>query len=192
VLAFWFEDLPPVPWTRWFRPPDGFDDQVKSKFSTLVERARTSELDHWAHSPKGALALILVLDQFPRNIYRNSPLAFAADAKACDIATDAIAAGFDRQLSWFEQAFMYMPFMHAERLRPQILWLSLQESLLLRALKENAPENAVEFLTVSRPIGQRHLEVIRRFGRFCARNEVLGRESTEEEREFLKENPSGH
>lgn len=166
VLDFWFEAGP----DRWFRKDAKFDAEIASRFGALVEDARTGKCDRWVQSPEGALALVIVLDQFPRNIHRDSPKAFACDPKALATAKAAIARGFDMELPQASRSWFYMPFMHSEVLADQERCIELFKR---SGLDDNLP-HAVE-----------HADIIRRFGRFPHRNAVLGRKTTEAEQSFL-------
>ncbi|KAI4160576.1 MAG: hypothetical protein LQ342_005597 [Letrouitia transgressa] len=200
ILTFWFN--PTHSYTRWFTASLAFDAEITSLFSPLVATARsTSTLDPWSLStPESALALILLLDQFPRNIHRNTPLAYATDAKALHIATAAIAQGFDRRVDTTESAFFYLPFQHAEDPVAKTASVALNECLAARAQQEGAGDQhqhqnqdagTPRFVTLCLQAAISHRDVVARFGRFPARNRVLGRESTEEERRVLEEYPNG-
>jgi len=192
ILSFWFDHPGPEPAKRWFMGGAALDAEIKSHFQPLVTQARTTALDTWTSSPTGTLALLLLLDQFPRNIYRGTAAAFASDAKALDIATTAIATGVDHALPPVQAAFIYMPLMHAESLLAQVAGCALFDNLRLRAEASSDLSDAErQFLVMTPPFAQRHRDAIVRFGRFCGRNEVLGRESTVEEAAHLKENPMG-
>ena len=186
ILSFWY-DRPPI---EWFMPPAGFDDHCKQEFGGLVNQARASELDQWAEEPKGTLALLVLLDQFSRNVFRGTPEMYAADPKAFDIATRSIAKGFDKEVTPFQALTFYLPIMHHESLLAQVAVVSLYENLLRRCGSENATE-AREFHTKGIFAAKNHLQVIERFGRFPSRNQILGRESTKEEEAYLKESPEG-
>jgi uncharacterized protein (DUF924 family) len=169
VLAFWFS---PEVKAKWFEPDDAFDAELRRRFEPALKQARSGALDSWGDSPQGALALIVLLDQISRNIYRGTPQAFAADALALGIARRAVARGFDKNLATDERAILYMPFMHSERLEDQ------EEGVkLFTALGLDVP---LDFM-------RRHRDIIARFGRFPHRNAILGRPSTPEELEFLKQ-----
>lgn len=175
ILGFWFggeEGYREV----WFRKDEAFDREVRDRFAEDYERAAAGELDGWMSSPRGCLALILLLDQFPRNLFRGDPRAFATDEKARAVADHAVSTGLDRGLSPVERMFVYLPFEHSESVEDQRR--SVELFLALDAELE-APE-VLDYAV-------RHREVIERFGRFPHRNEVLGRASTPEEEEFLKE-----
>jgi uncharacterized protein (DUF924 family) len=167
VLRFWFEEITPAQW--WKVDPE-FDQLVLTRFSSLHAQATQSELFLWRQSPAGRLAEITVLDQFSRNMYRGNRSAFAADTLALALAQEAVAAGDDLKLSVAERVFLYMPYMHSES--------RLIHEVAERLFKENAPQSNYEFEL-------RHKAIIDRFGRYPHRNEILGRESTEEELAFL-------
>jgi uncharacterized protein (DUF924 family) len=178
VLDFWFAGDPRVWRDDWFRKQDQFDAACGA-FADALRAAREGALDHWADTPRGTLALIILLDQFSRNLHRGSPNAFAADLQARVLASRAVAQGFDRQLEWLERIFMYLPFEHSEELADQDESVRLFENLRI-ALGDLSAEHAY-----------RHRDVIRRYGRFPHRNVVLGRESTAEEHAFLAQPDAG-
>jgi uncharacterized protein (DUF924 family) len=179
VLDFWFQG-DPAAWReqRWFQRDDAFDAEIRARFALAVESARDGALDAWAATAAGALALVIVLDQFPRNIHRGSHLAFAGDAHARRIA--------GRALSWagglapVQRVFLYLPFEHSEDLADQDRSVALFETLR----GEGAVESAIDY-------AHRHREVIARFGRFPHRNAALGRTSTAEEEAYLAQPGSG-
>lgn len=178
ILDFWFgmTDNPEYgkPRKFWFAKSEGFDEEVKSRFLATYEQAARGELDHWQASPQGSLALIILLDQFPRNMFRNQAQAFATDSKALAIAEQAIKQGFDRQLLPIQRWFVYIPFEHSENLENQRYCLELFSNL------QDDPDSASAI-----SYAQLHYNVIERFGRFPHRNVILGRESTPEEEIFL-------
>lgn len=187
ILSFWFD--PRYPYTRWFIPSAALDAEITSRFGQLVSIARTTDsLDDWAQSPKGALALLLLLDQFPRHTYRDSVGAFDSDQKALAVATRVVAQGFDRAMPLVQQAFFYMPFEHEEQLLSQIACVSLFEGLAGRSeagsQEQQCADKCVDYAV-------RHRNVIAMLGRFPIRNKVLHRQSTPEELEFLKTHPLG-
>lgn len=187
ILSFWFD--PRYPYTRWFIPSDKLDAEITSNFGPLVTVARTTTtLDNWTQSPDGTLALILLLDQFPRNICRDSAEAFSSDQKALIIAKQAISQGFDRAVTPVQSAFIYLPFEHDENLDSQNECVALFEALAARC-KPGSQER--EFADKCVGYAIRHRYVIAAFGRFPLRNKVLGRQSTKEELEFLKTHPQG-
>jgi uncharacterized protein (DUF924 family) len=167
VLAFWFA---PGNETRWFRADPAFDAEIGRRFAGLVDAARAGQLASWAATPDGSLALCVLLDQFPRNIWRGTPRAFACDAEARRVAADAIAAGHDRRVPTERRTFFYLPFEHSEDLTDQERCLAL-----MRQLDDRDQLHWAE----------RHHAVITRFGRFPHRNAILGRPSSPEESEFL-------
>lgn len=161
----------------WFRASDAFDLEVRRRFSRTVESAGAGDLDHWADSPRGTLALIIALDQLPRNVYRGQARAFATDARAVAVATTGMARRFDRELALVERVFFYIPFEHAED-------LVLQDRCvrLYRELDAAAPPGFRELTAQCVTAGEEHREVVRRFGRFPNRNAALGRRSSAAER----------
>jgi uncharacterized protein (DUF924 family) len=170
VIDFWFRELKPRQWFTEGEPR--LDDRVRAQFGALVAAARLGALDYWATSARGRLALIILLDQFPRHCFRGSPEAYASDAKAQALAADGIETGLDEQLNFAERQFFYMPLMHAEDRDLQALSLERFEALLADA------EAVVGYAT-----GRRKL--VYRFGRFPHRNRILGRASSPEEEAFL-------
>ena len=181
ILTFWFDEIRDEPSyfeeyaPRWFVQNADFDRQIVQRFQADYELAAQGQLTHWTETARGGLALILVLDQFPRNMFRNDPRAFATDPLAQQIAEQMIDAGLDRQLRLVERYFVYVPFMHSEDRAHQ------QRSAML--FQQLAEERA--YFDTSYAV--RHQEVIDRFGRFPHRNTVLGRASTPAELEFLKQ-----
>jgi uncharacterized protein (DUF924 family) len=173
VLKFWFEDITP---DKWWAVDEAFDQHIRQRFLPLLEQAKHGELFTWRSQPNGRLAEVIILDQFSRNIYRGSPTAFAQDGIALVLAQEAIAVRADRALSPIERSFLYLPFMHSES---QIIheWAE-------RLYRDNGLADNYDFEL-------RHKAIIDRFGRYPHRNSVLGRESTEEELEFLKQPGSG-
>ena len=173
VLTFWFKDIEPK--NRW-SPDLEFDALLRQRFLGLLEQASVGELYAWRSSARGRLAEVVVLDQFSRNIYRNTPRAFAQDAVALVLSQEAVAAGALVELPSEQWAFLLMPYMHSEsRL------IHVQAEVLFR---EFAPAETLEFEL-------RHKAIIDRFGRYPHRNRILGRLSTEEETEFLEQPGSG-
>jgi uncharacterized protein (DUF924 family) len=166
VVRFWLSQDDKVLFTA----DPNFDAEVLSRFAELVERAKSGALDDWADEPEGALALVILLDQMTRNIYRDSREMFAADDKALGLAKRAIERGFDMDLPKEQRRWLYMPFMHSEDLADQ------EMSVELFARSE---------LSKSLPFAVEHADIIRRFGRFPHRNAILGRQTTQEEADFL-------
>ena len=181
ILAFWFQGARDAFREAWFRRDDAFDAAIRERFGALLEPARGTALDGWAATPPGALALCLVLDQFPRNIHRGSPLAFACDEKARAVARAAVLRDrFDLALTPTERVFLYLPFEHSEAMADQDLSVALFEGLRDAGPVHTAPEKG----TIA--YAWAHWHVIRRFGRFPHRNAALGRESTPAERAWLE------
>jgi uncharacterized protein (DUF924 family) len=175
ILEFWFGDgSDPAHERLWFAQDAAFDQACKAGFLADHERAAAGELESWKEAPSSALALILLLDQFPRNIFRNTPRAFATDPKARAIAKDAVVRGFDLALPPVRRPFIYMPFQHSENLDDQDESVRLFNRL---AGEHPAMAGYVEY-------AEHHREAIRRFGRFPHRNAILGRASTPEETAF--------
>ncbi len=179
ILEFWFgaEGADDVSQTqsRWFIPSPEFDRLCTERFLHHYEAAARGSLEKWRFEPRSCIALVLLLDQFPRNMFRNTPRAFATDAKARDIVRHAVAQGIDRALSPVQRMFLYLPLEHSENLDDQ------SESVrLTRGLVAEDPG-----MTDVLKYAEQHLEIIRRFGRFPARNAALGRQSTKEELDFL-------
>jgi uncharacterized protein (DUF924 family) len=163
--------------------PDGLDDQMKSEFGDLVMQARRGELDGWAARPKSSVALVALLDQFSRNLFRGTPEAFSADEKARDVAARAIAQDFDKKVSVIMASAFYMPLMQDESLISLIASRCLFEALKGRCSKEEEHEWVDGAIEASK----RHIQQLERFGRYPSRNAVLGRKSTKEEEDFLRE-----
>ena len=167
VVAFWRDAGP----SRWFRKDDAFDRQFRDRFLDAHEAAKRGDLDAWAAAPEGALALCILLDQFPRNAFRGSAQMFATDAKARDVARIAVRAGYDEKVDKDLRQFFHLPFMHSEDLKDQ--------------------DFAVELASRDGPDSEKwarlHRDIIVRFGRFPHRNALLGRDTTPEEQKFLDE-----
>jgi uncharacterized protein (DUF924 family) len=180
IIEFWFgvPDSPErgVPRKAWFEKSAEFDAAIRERFSMLLDAAAAGRLASWASTPLAALALVIVFDQFPRNMFRGAPRAFATDPRALEIARDIVARGFDSAYLPVERAFAYLPFEHAEDVAMQ------RHSLALFA-KLPPSSTSASYMDYAR----RHHDVIARFGRFPHRNEMLGRTSTPEEVEFLKQ-----
>lgn len=168
VLEFWLQETGPE---GWYQGGDALDNTIKSKFMATWEQAVAGELDSWECSPSGTLALLIVLDQFPRNIFRGDAAAFASDAKALALAKKAISKGFDKDIPEPERQFFYLPMMHSEN--------SADQDMSVRLIMLNM--SGGDHLKHARV----HRDVIRKFGRFPYRNEALGRDSTQAEADYL-------
>lgn len=169
VIDFWFNQTSPE---LWFAQNDAFDERIKQKFGQLHAAATAGELFEWRCSAQGRLAEIIVLDQFSRNLYRNQPEAFTHDSMALVLAQEAVQQQLDQQLEAEQRAFLYMPYMHSE--------------------SKNIHQTALDLFTAlgnkdNLHFEQLHKDIIDRFGRFPHRNKVLGRTSTPEEIDFLKQ-----
>jgi uncharacterized protein (DUF924 family) len=184
ILDFWFGAPGWADYGKsrsvWFKKDDAFDAEIAGRFGILQRAAATGRFDPWQATPKGALALIVLLDQFPRNIYRGTPASFACDLHAQRIARSAVAHGFDHGLLPVQRVFVYLPFEHAEDMASQNMSLRLFASLRNDAGNTNNMDYA-----------RRHHAIVARFGRFPHRNDILGRKSTPEEIEFLRQAGSG-
>lgn len=169
VLQFWFEEISPKQW--WAKDAD-FDRQIEKRFGDLHACAAACELWQWRQSAEGRLAEIIVLDQFPRNIYRNDRRSFATDSLALVLAQEAVRGGHDQRLPVDQRAFLYMPYMHSES--------AVVHEQAMRLFDQPGLEYNFDF-------ERKHKMIIDRFGRYPHRNKILGRESTPEEIAFLKE-----
>lgn len=167
ILDFWFHELEAK---DWFISSDKTDALIKERFTALVEQAAQCELDSWRKTPQGRLAEIILLDQFSRNIYRNTPQAFSQDPLALALAQQAIEVGADKSLSLIERSFLYMPFMHSESIKIH------QQAVVL--FDQPGLENNYDFEL-------KHKVIIEQFGRYPHRNAILGRISTPDELAFL-------
>lgn len=172
VLDFWLEEVGP---DGWYVASDEVDERIRDRFGALVERAKRGELDEWRETADGSLAILILLDQFSRNLHRGKAEAFAADAQARDIARTAIAQNQDMEIAQPGRQFFYLPFEHSENLADQDWSIAL-----FTARMDTMSETMMWHV-------EQHRETIRRFGRFPFRNEALGRTSTEEEAAFLSE-----
>jgi len=175
ILDFWFGDRTGTR-DEWFRKDPAFDAAIRDRFGAAVDAAVAGAYAGWTATPHGTLALVLLLDQFTRNIHRDTPRMFAGDARALAIATAAAARGEDRALSPHERWFLYLPFEHAEDPVAQARSLAL----FTRLAVETGNEAPLAW-------AKKHEEVIRRFGRYPHRNATLGRASTADEEAFLRE-----
>ncbi len=166
ILDFWWS----AGGEKWFTGSEAFDKEIREKFETDVEAAGRGDYDDWTATPHGTLALLILLDQFPRNIFRGTPKAFDFDAKALKIALESLHKNFHAAYPKGYRLFFFMPFQHSEEIEMQDLSVDL-----FRGLDD---QGTYHYALI-------HMDVIRRFGRFPHRNEVLGRTSTNEEIEFL-------
>ena len=182
ILAFWFGAGEEHGKRRaaWFKKDATFDDEIRSRFLATYELAASGQLAHWNGQAQSCLALIVVLDQFPRNMFRGDPRTFATDTLARETTLNALKHGFDTAMKPVERQFIYLPLEHSEALADQQQCLTLMQALSM------FPETSDLHVWA-----EKHLVIIARFGRFPHRNAVLGRESTLEEIEFLKQPGSG-
>jgi len=190
VLDFWFGDGLTLGWPsqdmgkRWFNGGPELDEEIRQTFGKLVEQALAGGLAGWEAQPLGRLALVILLDQFPRHIFRGKGQAFAGDEQAQRLVSDALAQGIDEALPWIGRVFLYMPLTHAEN-------LALQEEGVRRfsALLAAVPEAHRASAQGSLDFAVKHRDIIARYGRFPHRNTALGRTSSALEFEFLKIGP---
>ncbi|MGE0119407.1 MAG: DUF924 family protein [Dongiaceae bacterium] len=179
ILEFWFsERARPL----WFEKDPAFDAEIRRRFGTTLEAARGGLLDGWAETPESGLALVVLLDQFSRNVHRGTPRAFAGDARARATASRAVERGFDRRIPLERRMFFYLPFEHSEEPADQ----ARAAALFRRWADEHDGPAREEALEQVRYV-LRHQEIIERFRRFPHRNQILSRESTPEELAFLAE-----
>jgi uncharacterized protein (DUF924 family) len=182
ILSFWFAEPQDDKayyeerHSLWFTADPQFDQEIRDRFTSDYQLAAQRKLMNWQELPRSGLALVILLDQFPRNMFRGDPRAFATDPLAREVATVLVERGTDRQLLPVERMFVYLPFMHSENLTHQ-----RQSVALFQQLAQECP-----YLD-SRSYATRHKESIERFGRFPHRNVILGRLSTPEEIEFLQQ-----
>lgn len=170
VIYFWFEETEPQ---LWFQKNDSFDAQIRDRFTVTYQMAKDGLSNHWASDAEGALALCLVLDQFPRRLYRGTPQAYETDEKALLTAKQAISRGFHQVLSPEKRFFMFLPFEHSERM--------LDQKRNLELFKSMEDENPLAYA-----VALKRFDTIEKFGRFPERNAALGRDSTGEETEWLR------
>jgi len=166
ILSFWRD----AGEDRWFKKNDEFDAEIRAKFLDLWHEAAAGRLSHWQDTDDGALALVIVLDQFPRNLFRNDVRTYASDAQALAVATRAVDAGADKRVGEDLRSFLYMPFMHSEQLADQERCIALFESI-------GKPDSA--------KWAKHHADIVRKYGRFPHRNGILGRATTPDEQAFL-------
>lgn len=192
VLSFWFQErqltAPQVDarMETWFSEDPAFDAEIANNFGGLVDLASAGQLNHWAQSSRGRLALIILLDQFRRNIYRNTADAFAADKLALKFCVEGAMAKADAPLSPIERVFFYMPLQHAESRKVQA-----KSARIFRRLAEVVSPTYRETFAAFADFAELHNDIIQQFGRFPHRNSILGRENTAEEQDYLSgDNPS--
>jgi uncharacterized protein (DUF924 family) len=174
VIAFWFSArVRPL----WFRSTPAFDAELRQRFEATWQAAREGRLADWETAAEGALALVIVLDQFPLNMYRDQGLSFSTEAMAREVAQRAIDRGWDRELDEAGKAFLYLPFMHSETLADQDRAVALYEAA---GMQDNLR------------FANHHREIVRRFGRFPHRNAALGRECSDDERAWLQSKEAFH
>lgn len=187
VLEFWFGPLDadgrasPERRARWWQKSEAFDSEIRERFGVLHSEIVAGEHTAWAERPSGAIALVIVLDQLSRNMFRGGPGMYATDEEARTIADRAIERGFDQELAAAERTFLYMPFMHCESLEAQERCIALFASMV-----EASDGVVAKGAAGSLDFARRHRDIVARFGRFPHRNAILGRESTPEELEFLQ------
>lgn len=189
ILDYWFGDDHAAPWPakalsrRWFLSNPAQDAEIRERFGDLVEAALQRELVEWERAAPSRLALILLLDQFTRNLFRGEARAFAGDHRAATLTLEGLSTGMQRSLPLAGQVFFCMPLMHAEE--PE---LQAQSVACFERLHEQAPPTLKETLRSNLDFAHEHRDLIARFGRFPHRNDALGRESSAEERAFLADN----
>lgn len=174
MIDFWFSERVAG---LWFNSTPEFDQELRDRFLLTYSAAKDGKLQAWQDSAQGALALVIILDQLPLNIFRNQPQSFATEAQAREVAIQAIDKGLDQQLSGPQKAFLYMPLMHSEKLADQERSVELYEAAGLT--------NNLRF-------AQHHRDIVKRFGRFPHRNAILGRESTKQELVYLNSKQAFH
>ena len=167
IVKFWFEEIDK---SIWFNSTPEFDTYLRDRFQDMVQAALNDQLSSWKETPEGCLALVILLDQFPLNIYRGEAESFAGESKSREVAQIAIDRKFDQSLNDEKKAFLYLPFMHSENINDQNLSVSLFEEA---GLKNNLR------------YAKHHRDIIERYGRFPHRNIILDRESSEEETAYL-------
>jgi uncharacterized protein (DUF924 family) len=172
IITFWFEEIESC---KWWSKDYHFDNLIKKRFSDIHRAANCCELSGWRKTPQGRLAEIIILDQFSRNMFRNSALSFAADPLALALAQAAIAVGADAELNQNQRSFLYMPFMHSESL--------IIHDVAVKLYTDNGSQHSLDFEI-------RHRTIIAEFGRYPHRNSILGRTSTQAELAFLTQDNS--
>ena len=186
VLDFWFhgceQDAPHIDarMDRWFGTDPGLDDEINARFGDLVDQACNGKLDHWADDPRGRLALIILIDQFRRNIHRGTAHAYSSDPKALKFCVDGIVNRSYKKLRPEEQIFFFMPLQHAESTKLQDKSVSIYQ-----ALANKVSETQRETFLTTAQFAELHRDIVAQFGRFPHRNKALGRENTEAEDAYL-------
>ncbi len=170
VISFWIDEVGP---DGWYAMDDALDAKIRERYQGLWEKARDGRLQRWAGCPRGALAFIIVTDQFPRNMFRNDPRAFATDSLARQVAARGCHLGYDRKTPEPQRQFFYLPLMHSES--------QMDQDRAVRMFLLRMPDTGASNLLHARA----HRAVIREFGRFPYRNAALGRETTDREEKFL-------
>ncbi len=188
ILEFWFGELDgfgcaaPNQRKLWWTKSDAFDQTIRSKFLGTYEAVVAGDREHWRGAPRQALAYIVVLDQFSRNMFRDTPKMFAADELAREVCCEGLDAGFDSELAFDERVFFYLPLEHSEYEADHERCHEMFSSLC-----ESAPDSLKADAEYYLDFARRHREIIERFGRYPHRNAILGRASTPEELEFLEQ-----
>ena len=167
ILAFWFDEIEP---SKWWTKDLQFDEMITQRFVDVHRAASSCELSHWRKTAEGRLAEIIVLDQFSRNMFRDTPRSFAADPLALALAQEAISVGTDVELNQSQRSFLYMPFMHSESL--------IIHDIAVQLYTKNGSQHSLDFEL-------KHRDIIQKFARYPHRNAILGRTSTQAELEFL-------
>ena len=184
ILTFWFGNQEAADYGKpqkfWFIKNIERDHQIKDIFESTYLQAKAAQLDNWKEEALSCLALVIILDQFPRNMYRGQPQAFATDSQALELAQYAIAKGYNRGLLPVQRWFLYLPYEHSENIADQYTSVKLFSTLG----DDRDSQSSIAY-------AERHLKIIQDFGRFPHRNQILGRESTPEEIKFLKQPGSG-
>ncbi len=192
ILTFWFHNLaddglikknsPPV--SLWFNGGRRFDEEIRQKFLGVYEKAKAGELKDWEATARGRLALVIIFDQFPRNMFRSTPKAFETDALALDLAERTIKEGKDKELMFVERVFLYMPLMHAESLEGQEEGVRQYQALVEESRAKGSPNTS--YFEYNLKYAITHRDIIAKFGRFPHRSAVLGRAISDPEEAFLK------
>ena len=175
ILDFWFEETQPA---QWFQVNEDFDNVIRERFGDAYESAKSGQFDDWQNNADGALALCILLDQMPRNMFRGTPQAFVTDNKALIVSKFAISKGLDVVLPLPKRRFLYLPFEHSENMNDQRRSVELFE--------KNKDDDPLGY-----DYAVRHLNVIEKYGRFPHRNKILGRDNTPEEEEYLAQPDAG-